>query len=193
MVVLLSGCQHKSVTEWNDQEIESWFTKSKWNCELLIKPDSSINVRLFVEQNVLNPTAWEAAFKFLKETNFDTIVPGRYELDTTGTYASVSDYTTKDSDTVHFEAHKKFIDIQYVPKGHEYIGITSLENIQTKIKEYNSEKDIEFFDKTDNGQRLADKNHFFVFFPSDGHKPCLKVDTNNQVRKIVIKIPFIEN
>lgn len=193
ITISLMSCNEKNVKEWSDQEIETWFFESKWSKELPMKPDSSINKRLFAEQNLLNPTVWEAAYKFLKETDFDTIAEGKYELDSLGTYASVTDYTTKDPDTTHFEAHRKYIDIQYVPRGQEYIGITSLEDMQAMIKEYDEEKDIEFFNKDNGTLLLANKGKFFVFFPTDGHKPCLKVDKNAMARKIVVKVPVAIN
>jgi len=192
MGLSLIACRDKPVSEWSDSEIDTWFTSSPWKNELPMKPDSSINVRMFVEQNILNDSACEAAYKFLKETNFDSIRLGRYDLDDKGTYATVSEYVTKNADTAFFEAHRKYIDIQYVPVGQEYIGLTTLNDIDSVKMEYNVEKDITFFFKADRKLKLANKKTFFVFFPSDGHMPCLSVGKNSNVRKVVIKIPYIQ-
>lgn len=192
MGLSLYSCGEKPVSKWSDQEIEEWFNSSLWKNGLSMQPDSSINTRMLAEQNILNASAWEAAYKFLKETDFETIPTGRYDLDKSDTYATVSDYVTKDADTAFFEAHRKYVDIQYVPVGREYIGITSLEAIDSVKLEYDEEKDIMFFSKADKTQRLADKRKFLVFFPSDGHMPCLKVGKNDTVRKVVIKIPYIQ-
>lgn len=191
MGLSLIGCREKHVSEWSDKEIDAWFTSSSWQNELPMKPDSSINIRMFAEQNIMNASAWEAAYKFLKETDFDSIQPGRYDLDKCGTYATVSDYVTKNADTAFFEAHRKYVDIQYVPAGQEFIGLTSLNDIDLVKLEYDEEKDIMFFEKSDNRKRLADEKNFFVFFPSDGHMPCLKTDKIEKVRKVVIKIPVV--
>jgi YhcH/YjgK/YiaL family protein len=192
MGLSLFGCGEKPVAQWSNQEIEEWFSSSSWKNGLPMQPDSSINIRMFAEQNIMNAPAWEAAYKFLKETDLETIPPGRYELDKNGTYATVSEYVTKDADTAFFEAHRKYVDIQYVSKGQEYIGITTLEGIDSVKLEYDEEKDIMFFSKADEAKILADKRNFLVFFPSDGHMPCIKVDKNDIVRKIVIKVPFFE-
>jgi len=120
------------------------------------------------------------------------MAPGKYDLTTDGVYATVSDYITKDIDTVFYEVHRKYIDIQYVVSGREYIAITTLENIDSVKQVYDEVNDIEFFQKTDDRFVLADSTKFFVFFPSDPHKPCLKVDENSKVRKIVVKIPIKE-
>lgn len=192
IILIFMSCNNKNVKEWSDQEIETWFAESKWSNELPMKPDASINKRLFVEQNVLNPKSWEAAFKFLKETDLNTIELGRYDLSDDGTYVNVEEYTTKDSS--HFEVHRKYIDIQYLAKGKEYIYVSPYEpEKQIEVEAYDEKKDIEFYDKEEYEKRLLSSSNFLVIFPSDGHKPCIKVDTNEIVKKVVVKIPHKEN
>ena len=185
------ACQNKKdVSEWTDNEINEWFSTSPWSTELSMKPDVSINKRLFVEQNILNPASWNAALKFLKEKDLNVLEPGRYDLLDDGTYINIDEYTTKDS--AHFEAHRKYIDIQYLTKGKEYIFVTALEPAkQHEIQAYDKAKDIEFFDKEEYTPHLLSPDNFMVFFPEDGHKPCMKVDTNETVKKVVVKIPFV--
>lgn len=191
LIVMMMACQNKkAVSEWTDKEINEWISISPWNTELSMKPDASINKRMFVEQNILNPVSWEAAFKFLKEQDLNALEPGRYDILDDGTFVNIEEYTTKDS--AHFEAHRKYIDIQYLAKGREYIYVTPLEpEKQHEVEAYDEAKDIEFFDKEEYTPHLLSLNNFMVFFPSDGHKPCMKVDTNEVVRKIVVKIPYI--
>lgn len=185
------ACQNKKdVSEWSDKEINEWFSASPWNTELSMKPDASINKRLFVEQNILNPASWDAALKFLKEKDLNVLELGRYDLLEDGTYININEYTTKDS--AHFEVHNKYIDIQYLAKGKEYIFVTPLEPCkQHEIQPYDETKDIEFFDKEEYTPYLLSPDNFIVFFPTDAHKPCMKVDTNEVVRKVVVKIPYI--
>ena len=60
---------------------------------------------------------FEKAFNFLKtmrEKHFDT---PRIEIDGTTIFALLFEGTGKNADTVKLEAHKKYIDIQYVFKG----------------------------------------------------------------------------
>jgi YhcH/YjgK/YiaL family protein len=186
------SCNKKNVTQWSDKEIEIWFSDSKWSKELPMKPSASISKRLFVEQNILNPEAWEVAYKFLKETGLNTLELGRHELSDDGVYANVEEYTTKDSS--HFEVHRKYIDIQYLVRGKEYIYVSPYEpGKQTEISAYDEAKDIEFFDKEEYGKQLLSSENFLVFFPSDAHQPCMKVDTNEIVRKVVVKVPYAEN
>lgn len=186
------ACNPKRNTfNMNEQQINEWLDNSDWK-NLKIVPDESINKYLFVKQNMFNPTEWKAALNFLKENDFLKIEPGKYILTKKGTYATISDYLTKTHDTVFFEAHRRYVDIQYIAKGVEYIGLTTLENVREMSKSYSQEDDIVFFSKPDEKLLLADPSKFFVFFPSDAHKPCLRVDTNQMVRKIVIKIPYVQ-
>lgn len=177
------ACQNKKdVSEWSDDEINEWFYTSPWNTELSMKPDASINKRLFVEQNILNPDSWDAALKFLKEKDLNVLEPGRYDLLEDGTYVNIDEYLTKDS--AHFEAHRKYIDIQYLAKEKEYIFVTPLEPLkQHEIQLYDEAKDIEFFDKEEYTPYLLFPYNFMVFFSTDAHKPCMKVDTNEVVEK----------
>lgn len=193
LIIMMIACQNKKdVTEWTDNEINEWFSTSPWSTELSMKPDASINKRLFVEQNILNPASWDAALKFLKEKDMNVLEPGRYDLLDDGTYVNIDEYTTKDS--AHFEAHRKYIDIQCLAKGKEYIYISPFEpGKKIVVVPYNETKDIEFFDKDDYQKYLLSTDNFFVLFPLDGHKPCMKVETNEQVRKVVMKIPYVKN
>lgn len=181
------------IKETNRNKYENVFISLLTKADLPIKPHESINKSLFIEQNTKNPKAWAAAYKFLKENDLANMPAGRYDLLDDGTYANVSDYQTKDPESAYFEAHRKFIDIQYVARGKEYIHIKEIDATKEVYKPYVEKQDIEFFSISTYQEVLADPNVFFVFFPSDGHKPCLNVNQSIPVRKIVVKIPFINN
>lgn len=181
----------KDVQRWSDEQIRAWYDHSFWNDGLGVKPDQSVDLRLFAEQNILNPTSWAAAYRFIKDSDFNSMEPGRYELLDDGTHASVAEYQTKES--AHFEAHRKFIDIQMVSKGEEFVRITSSEKAgRRQVSPYDEGKDIEFFDMDSFDDRLLIPGYFMVFFPSIAHQPCMMVDSVATVRKIVVKIPYVE-
>ena len=70
------------------------------------------------------------------------IKDGRYEISDC-LYANVQTYNTKDD--APYEAHRDYIDIQYMVIGEEQSGVTDYSNCFTK-EEYNKEKDIEFLE-----------------------------------------------
>ena len=50
----------------------------------------------------------------------------RYDIDGDNLYATVSEYITKNEEDAKFEAHQKYIDIQYVISGKEIMSIAPL-------------------------------------------------------------------
>lgn len=181
----------KEIENWSEEQLNAWIETSEWGTSFSVKPDEGMDKRLFVQQNLLNPTAWKAALDFLKRPDLKSLPEGRYDLTAEGAYAALSEYTTKEWDTARYEAHRKYIDIQYVSAGEEYIEVLPLASIREEQK-YDPEADIMFFDdRTEGTKLLADPSCFFVFFPSNAHKPCLKIEEAKAVKKIVVKIPLV--
>lgn len=191
LLTTMLACQTIKTNQMKDKQTEEIFSSLLKETTLSIKPDESINKKAFVEQNLKNAKAWMAAFKFLKENDLANMPVGKYDLFPDGTYATVSDYETKDPESTYFEAHRKYIDIQYVVKGEEYIYLKKIDATKKEYKPYVEKQDIEFFSITGHQKLHAKPDVFFVFFPVDGHKPCLKVNNTSPVRKIVVKIPYI--
>jgi len=162
---------------------------NEWK-ELGCKPDASINMQQFEGQIAKNGEAWQAALDFFKNENLSELENGRHDL-SAGVYVAVSEYETKDPAVARYEVHRKYIDIQYVAAGEEYIEVLPMDNFKEE-QEYNEEKDIVFFMANPEGKKLyADKNLFFIFFPDEAHKPCIRIDNARKVKKIVVKIPFL--
>jgi len=122
---------------------------------------------------------------------FDPCTPaGRYDIAGTACFALVQTYETAPASTRRMEAHRKFVDIQYVVSGSEFIGICAPEN-QSSITEYDDQKDVQFFEgKTGVSDCAMQAGELAVFFPEDLHKPgCQLGDKPTPVTKVVIKIP----
>ena len=82
----------------------------------------------------------EKGFKFLQENDFSKMEPGRYEIDGSNVYAMVQQYDTKLIENCRWEAHRKYIDIQYIVSGKEKMGYSNIKNM--KEIEYKEEKDF---------------------------------------------------
>ncbi|MCM1266250.1 MAG: YhcH/YjgK/YiaL family protein, partial [Candidatus Gastranaerophilales bacterium] len=128
----------------------------------------------------------KAGLDYLTNANFNDIEDGRYLIDGVDLYINIQSYTTKsDAD---FEAHRDYIDIQYMISGNEKIGVTDYSTCKTTI-EYNSEKDIEFL--SGNGEYISlNAGEFMILYPKDAHKPSISSDVDNptNVRKAVVKV-----
>ena len=84
------------------------------------------------------------------------------------------------------EAHRKYMDIQYVVEGEEIMGWAPLEQLQL-VGEFNEEGDIGRYDGQWEFIRIAAGN-CYVVFPEDGHLPSGHLDTPCHVKKIVLKM-----
>src|SRR5215831_7746014 len=101
---------------------EKWFNAKKWLNGAKLKPHSSINKDEFAKQYQANKVYWDEAFTFLKEHDLDTISPGKYPIDGTNVFATVTADSSKDFDKTKWESHRKYIDLQCVIKGEEKMG-----------------------------------------------------------------------
>ena len=112
----------------------------------------------------------------------------RYDIDGDNVYAVVSDYISKNEEDAKFEAHQKYIDIQYVIEGVEQMGISPLSMKKEVLTRYDPAREVEFMTVSQARFYKATTDNFFIFFPSDIHRPGVKVGENSQVRKIVVKV-----
>ena len=126
------------------------------------------------------------AFAYLKETDFSKMELGKYEIDGENIFALVNEYNTKDQSQGKLEAHKKYVDVQFVAKGKELMGYAPLEN-QTVIDPYYEQNDITFF-SGEKSFTLVEEGMFAIFFPTDVHLPGIKVDEPAYVKKVVVKV-----
>jgi len=177
-----------SNSDLNPDETSVWYEKAEWLCGWGVKPDKSIDQNAFAKAYSGNMERWEKVFQFLKSNNPATLELKRYDIDGENAFVLVSEYITKNPEEARFEAHRKHIDLQYVARGSELIGLAPLDSREIILQEYNDEKDIEFFTVKNEKTLLATSEKFFIFFPGDAHKPCVKNIINSQVRKIVVKI-----
>ena len=132
---------------------------------------------------------FKEAFDFIKKAIAENLDAGKYEIDGKELWASVQEYTSKLYEDAKAEAHKNYIDIQFIVSGIEKMANTEIANIEPNT-EYNSEKDVMFYaDKEDVSTLVAKSGDFAIFFPNDIHKPGMTFgDTPSEVKKIVVKV-----
>ena len=185
---LMGSKSSSDPSTWSKKKIDSWFAKNEWEVGWPVTADVSINKREFAVSYFKNKERWEKAFNFLKNTDLSKLELKRYDIDVDNLFATVSEYTSKNEDAAKFEAHRKYIDLQYVISGKEVMNIAPLTSIEEVITPYDDKKDIEFVTVSKVVNYKASPSNFFIFFPTDVHRPGLKDGANAQVRKIVIKV-----
>jgi biofilm protein TabA len=129
-----------------------------------------------------------AAFEFLRKLPADQPL-GRFDLDGDDCFALVQTYTTKPHAEAKFEAHRKYIDIQFIQSGRETILWSPLADLTEVVQPFDGVKDITFYATP---PRVTPVNllagAFTIFFPEDGHAPMLEFQGATEVRKVVVKV-----
>lgn len=125
------------------------------------------------------------ALRFLLENDLASLPLGRIEIDGDNLFALVQEYTTKSVEQGKWEAHREYIDIQYMASGQERMGFANIRTMQ--LGEYMPEKD--FQPMTGNGNHVdVFAGAFVIFFPEDGHMPGLCVNAPEPIKKVVLKV-----
>jgi len=128
------------------------------------------------------------AFLKNQEANLPALPPGTYDINSSGAFASVSEYESRPESEGFLEYHRKFIDVQIVVAGREKIGIARKDNCRDR--EYLEEKDLGKLEGTADFI-LMDASNFVIFFPQDAHMPQISCsDQREKVKKVVFKIPI---
>ena len=112
----------------------------------------------------------------------------RAELDN-GVYAVESCYRTRTRVECFFESHRRYIDVQAMIEGEEIIEVADIGRL-CAADDYRSEKDLVKYLDFDFASRLRlVPGDLAIFFPPDGHMPCLQIGASVLVRKTVVKVP----
>ena len=65
--------------------------------------------------------------KYIKNTNFESKVDGKYELDGENLFYSISTFNTRPFEDCIWESHYRYTDIQYMVMGSSIIACISVE------------------------------------------------------------------
>lgn len=112
---------------------------------------------------------------------------GRYDIDGENIFFIVQRYKSRPKQE-KLEAHKNYIDIQYIDSGSEQIGYRCAKGLKPSVA-YDKEKDVQFFADSDETIFLnMTKGSFAIFWPDDAHMPGCQIDGPEDILKVVIKI-----
>ena len=125
------------------------------------------------------------AFDYLRDTDLLSTATGTFEIDGRLVYAMVQEYTTLNLAQGAWEAHRQFIDLQYVVSGVERIGYAHVGRLTAG--DYDQARD--FLPLSGEGDFLTlGAGDFMLLFPEDAHMPRIAAMDPAHVRKVVIKI-----
>ena len=125
------------------------------------------------------------ALRYLQNTDLSSYAPGRYEIEGSDIFMLVQEYETKPREKGFWEAHRQYMDIQYVASGVELMGYANLGYL--RVGEYDESKD--FVPRFGEGTFFEmHAGTFTIFAPQDAHMPGLAAGEPQSVRKIVVKV-----
>ena len=190
LILMLSATAQTSKDKWTSKKSDRWLKQKEYLNGWKVEPDKSINTQEFAWQYHQNKKYWDEAFAFLQSHDLKTLAKGRYSIDTNYVYATVTEDPSKDFDKTSWESHRKYVDLQYVIDGEEKMGVFPVVKAQV-IKPYDENRDVANY-VADGPLFSATPQSFFIFFPTDAHRPNITPGGNNVVKKIVVKIRAAE-
>lgn len=129
------------------------------------------------------------AYDFILNYKKHPLEYGRYELDGNRCFAFVQKYETA-SPAKDYEAHERYLDLQYVLRGTEKMYWTSKDNLLCTVP-MDAQKDIAFYAEKQGAkpcELVVQADEFAIFYPLEPHKPGCFTNAPETVEKIVIKI-----
>ena len=129
----------------------------------------------------------DKAIEFLYNTDLNKLDDGRIDIDSDKVFANVMCYDTKNIEDSVKEAHKNYIDIHIIIRGKERMEAADISDLGI-LTEYVQENDIALYEGEMSMSCILREDYFLICFPNDVHTPALKVDENEYVKKMVVKV-----
>ena len=119
----------------------------------------------------INPL-FSKVVKFLKANDLSTMADGKYEIEGQDLFVNITTTKGKAPDEAVLEAHNKMIDIQIPLTAAETYGYTQRSLLPQT--EFDVEKDITMIpDLAADSYVTCQPGMMVIFFPQDGHAPCI--------------------
>jgi biofilm protein TabA len=129
--------------------------------------DHIINCEKYYNQH----PRFKMGFEFLKNLTEKSFDQTRVDLDGDNCFVLLYRGDGRGSEQITLEAHRNYIDIQYVFDGSDLIGYRDLSECEKIKQAYDAEKDFIFFNDAPSCNIDVQKKYFTLFFPNDAHAP----------------------
>ncbi|MGT2846855.1 YhcH/YjgK/YiaL family protein [Streptococcus massiliensis] len=124
--------------------------------------------------------------EFLNSWDIFQSNPGPIPVSGEEVFGNCFEYVADGKEGEFFETHHRYLDVHLVIENEEKMAMSSASHARVR-EEYDSEKDIAFFDgEVEQVVRLF-KGNCLVTFPEDYHQPKVRVN-EERVKKIVFKV-----
>jgi len=132
----------------------------------------------------LNPL-FADVIEFLKNNDLRTMEEGKYPIKDKNLFLSVQVAKQRTKESAFIETHIKMVDIQIPISCAETYGYSPLCDLPEF--EYDAELDMTKYGDTKPQTYVTVKpGQFVIFFPQDGHAPCI-ID-EQEIKKVIFKV-----
>ncbi len=131
------------------------------------------------------PPRVRQALEYLRTTDMRAVALGRHDIDGDRLFALVQEYQTRLPAECVWEAHRRYVDVQYIVRGAERMGHASIADLLPRVG-YDLEKDVALFEPGTRFVTLS-AGMFAIFGPNDVHSPGNAAGDPQPVRKVVVK------
>ena len=137
-----------------------------------------------IKYAALNPL-FADVIEFIQDHDLQNLEVGKYPIRDNNVFLNLQMAKGRGMEVAVLETHIEMIDIQIPISDEETFGYTPLQDLPDY--EYNSEKDITKYGETKAQTYFTVKpGQFVIFFPQDGHAPCITSQT--EIKKAIFKI-----
>lgn len=132
----------------------------------------------------LNPY-FKVVVDFLKSNDLSKLQQGKHFIDGKDLFVNITTAKGKTKEDAVMESHKNMIDIQIPLNVSETYGYTPLNDLPDM--EYNAEIDCTKYPGVTAQSYVTCTNKMFaIFFPQDGHAPC--ISSEPEILKAIFKV-----
>lgn len=125
------------------------------------------------------------AFTFLSRGDLASLASGKIELQGERLFALINRDPGRGHEGARLEAHRKYIDIQFLVDGSEEIGWRPTAECRQLTEPYSEPRDIMFFGDAPHSWIHLPVGKFMILYPEDAHAPLAARGDNV---KAVIKV-----
>ncbi|MFY9260660.1 MAG: YhcH/YjgK/YiaL family protein [Gallionella sp.] len=133
---------------------------------------------------VLHPL-FPQVLDFVQQTDLHALPAGIHPILGEDLFVIVEKVSGRSREAAKLECHRRYIDIQLVLSGVDEMGWRAQATCQQPIAEFNTTRDIQFFDDTPSAWIATPPDTFCLFFPDDAHAPLV---STGDIHKLIFKI-----
>ena len=129
----------------------------------------------------------DRALEYVSDPGLRQLPEGRTPLQGDEVYVMAANYETGPSSQKRYEAHHRYIDLQFVLSGKETIYWSPVERL-IEDTPYAEQQDCVMYEDAAGVPITLSEGYFCVLFPEDAHKPGCIWGSPARVQKAVVKI-----